>query len=56
MIYYYKIRVKFLKGGISFIKDYKSDFLHLGELFVHLETYHHGNYQLIYVKEDKKCL
>ena len=51
MIYYYKIRVRFLKGGVYFIKDYRSDFLHLGELFVHLETHHHGNYQLIYVKE-----
>lgn len=53
MIYYYKIRVEFLKGGSYFIKDYKSDFLHLGELFVYLENYHHDNYKLIYVKEDK---
>lgn len=51
MIYYYKIRVKFLKGGRWFIKDYKSDFLHLGELFVYLETRHHDNYQLLFVKE-----
>lgn len=53
MIYYYKIRVKFLKGGSYFIKDYKCDFLHLGALFVHLESNHHGNYELVYVKEDK---
>ena len=50
MIYYYKIRVEYLKGGSTIIKDYKCDFLHLGALFVHLESYHHGNYKLIYVR------
>ena len=54
MIYYYKIRVVFFKGNKKIIKDYKSDYIHLGALFVYLENCHHLNYELIYIKEDRK--
>lgn len=54
MIYFYKIRVAFLKGNKKIIKDYTCDFIHLGALFVHLESAHHLNYELIYVKEDRR--
>lgn len=54
MIYFYKVRVAYIKGKQEIIKDYKCDFIHLGALFVHLEQFHHLNYKLIYVKEDRK--
>lgn len=53
MIYFYHIRIKFLKGGLPIIKDYYRDFLTIGQLFVYLETSHKNNYDLIFIKERK---
>lgn len=53
MIYDYLVRVRFIKGGTSFIRDYITDFLSIGELFCYLETKHKGNYTLISIKEKR---
>ena len=50
MIYYYLVKVRFIKGGTPFIKEYRTDFLNIGELFYYLETKHKGNYTLISIK------
>lgn len=50
MIYYYLVRVRFIKGGTSFVKEYRSNFSNIGELFYYLETKHKGNYTLISIK------
>lgn len=50
MIYYYLVKVRFIKGGTPFIKEYRTDFLNIGELFYYLETKHKGNYTLINIK------
>ena len=53
MIYYYLVRVHFLKGSLGIIKDYRRSFLDIGELFWYLEEKHKGNYKLIFIKKLK---
>lgn len=45
-IYQYLVRVRFIKGGTSFIKDYRTDYLNIGKLFCFLEEKHKDNYTL----------
>ena len=53
MIYYYLVRVHFLKGNSIIVKDYRRTFLDIGELFCYLEKNHKGNYTLISIKEKR---
>lgn len=53
MIYYYLVRVSFLKGNSIIVKDYHRTFLDIGELFCYLEENHKGNYTLISIKEKR---
>ena len=53
MTYYYLIRVQFLKGNSVIIKDYRRNFLEIGELFCYLEKAHKNNYKLIFIKNLK---
>lgn len=53
MIYYYLIRIQFIKGKYPFIKDYRKNFLEVGELFTYLEKKHKDNYKLIFIKQLK---
>ena len=53
MIYYYKVRVEFIKGNERILKDYEVDFLSIGKLFLHLETKHKDNYKVMWIKERK---
>lgn len=53
MIYYYLIKVKFTKGNTPIIKEYRKNFLEIGELFQYLEEKHKNNYLLLYVKPLK---
>lgn len=50
MIYWYLVKVKFTKGNESIIKEYRKNFLELGELFCFLETKHKNNYLLLSIK------
>ena len=54
MIYYYLIRIQFIKGKYPFIKDYRKNFLEVGELFTYLEKKHKDNYKLIFIKELRR--
>lgn len=53
MIYYYLIRIQFIKGKYPIIKDYRKNFLEVGELFTYLEKKHKDSYKLIFIKEIK---
>lgn len=53
MIYYYKVRIEYIKGKERIIKDYNVNFLEIGKLFLYLETKHKDNYTLISIKERK---
>lgn len=50
MIYWYLVKVRFIKGNITIIKEYKKSFLEIGELFCFLETKHKNNYLLLSIK------
>ena len=54
MIYYYNVRIEFIKGKERILKDYNVDFLTIGKLFLHLETKHKDNYKLLWIKERKQ--
>ena len=51
MMYYYKIRVEYKKGGSIIFKDYKISFLDIGKFFIWLEKKHKDNYKLIFIKD-----
>ena len=51
MIYYYTIKIRFIKGDTPFIKLYHKSFLEVGQLFYYLENCHKNNYTLISIKE-----
>ena len=53
MIYYYLVRVRFIKGGTSFIKDYRTDYLNIGKLFCFLKKKHRDNYTLVFIRSFK---
>ena len=50
MIYYYLIKVSFYKGSEKILKEYRKNFLEIGELFTYLETKHKNNYTLISIR------
>lgn len=52
-IYQYLVRVRFIKGGTSFIKDYRTDYLNIGKLFCFLEEKHKDNYRLVFIRSFK---
>ena len=54
MIYYYNVRIEFIKGKERILKDYNVYFLTIGKLFLHLETKHKDNYKLLWIKERKQ--
>lgn len=54
MIYYYKVRVEFIKGRERILKDYMVDFREIAKLIIFLETKHKDNYKLISIKERRK--
>lgn len=53
MMYQYLVRVRFIKGGTPFIKEYRTDFLNIGKLFYYLETKHKDNYRLVFIRSFK---
>ena len=53
MIYFYIVRVEYKKNNLSIIKDYKSDFCNIAQLFVYLESKHKDNYTILYIKPLK---
>lgn len=50
MIYYYLITIQYICGSERFFKEYRKNFLEVGELFIFLETKHKDNYTLISIK------
>lgn len=52
-IYQYLVRVRFIKGSTSFIKDYRTDYLNIGKLFCFLEKKHKDNYRLVCIRNFK---
>lgn len=55
MIYYYNVKVEYIKGKEKIIKVYQVNFLEIGELFCYLELKHKNNYKLISIRERKNC-
>lgn len=53
MIYFYLVRVRFIKGNSIISKDYRVSFLEIGELFCYLEKKHKHNYELYFIKKLK---
>ncbi len=53
MIYYYLVRIKYVKGKQPFVKEYRLSFLDIGKFFVLLEEKHKDNYTLLYIKPIK---
>lgn len=51
MIYFYIVRIAFIKGNKRILKDYEVDFSELPELFVFLEKKHKDNYTLLSIKK-----
>lgn len=54
MIYFYKVRVKYYKGSQPIIKDYTCNFLELFDLLTFIKTKHKDNFELIFIKENKR--
>lgn len=53
MVYYYDVKIKFVRGDSPFIIEYHRNFMDIGRLFGFLEENYRGYYKVISIYPRK---